>query len=130
MAKTHRQRAIQHADKWFSKYIRQRDGNRSVLSGIRDRVQCGHIVSRAFYPTRWDENNAVAITAGENRYHEMNPEPLNQWFIASKGLDLFEGLWAKANRPRKFSTDDIRNIGDDYKAKYEALCIMGEENEY
>lgn len=118
--RTPRQKAVTHADKWFSKYIRARDGA-SVLSGIEEGLNCGHVFTRSRHSTRWDEGNAFAQTGGENMTHEHDPYFFLDWFIGMFGKDILDLLYQKHHTQRKFTTEQIRAIGDYYKAKYEAI---------
>lgn len=118
--KSERQRAVAHADKWFSKYIRERD-RASVLSGEKEGLNCGHVFSRKNYSTRWDEFNAFAQTAGENYEHEFDPYPYFKWFEMTFGAARLETLHRKHRTPRKFTTAEIRSIGDYYRDKFQAL---------
>ena len=114
--KSDRSKAIAKADKWFSLYIRARDGNSSVLSGQSDRkMNCGHVIRRGFLSTRWDEENAFCITAGENIAHEYNPEPFTQWIVSSFGKDYIPRLQRKAQTFKKYTVGDIEAIADFWK---------------
>lgn len=115
-----RKKAIAHADRWFSRYIRARDGA-SVLSGERDRLNCGHVFTRRNHSTRWDEFNAFAQTAGENYSHEFDPYPFLRWFRQTFGEDRLDELHRRHRQPRKFTTAEIRAIGDYYREKCQAL---------
>lgn len=130
LAKTDRQRAMNAADKWFSLYIRLRDGNRSVLSGIPQgdkQMNCGHVIRREYLNTRWNEANAFCITAGENRYHEMNPHPFNEWVEAMFPGRLDE-LWRAANdrSDPHWPGSRISKIAQYWKERYELLSSQQE----
>lgn len=115
--------AIKRADTWFSKYIRQRDGNQSVLSGPSDKqMNCGHVIGRQYFVLRWDERNAFCITAGENWAHEMNPHPFNNWVMATHGQQYIADLWREANEPHdKPTTEEILAIAEHWKKRYQEL---------
>ena len=84
-------------------------------------LNCGHLFSRKNHATRWDEGNAFAQTNGENLSHEHDSYPFNKWFQDMFGMDQFDFLHAKWSTTSKFSTIEIREIGDYYKKKYENL---------
>jgi len=119
MKKTARQRAVADADKWFSLYIRKRDGNRCVLCGATERIQCGHLISRGKANTRYDEDNANAQCATCNNKHEHYPELYTQWWIEQHGRQSYYDLVAKAWIVVKRSTDELREIATRYKWRYE-----------
>jgi hypothetical protein len=123
--KTDRKSAVKRADKWFSAYIRARDGYRSVLSGEGPEhghvMHCGHVISRARYATRWDEDNAFCQTAGENFLHEHDPYPFFQWYIDRFGKDALDELHRKSRETKKYSTQDILDIAEHYRQRYTTL---------
>jgi len=53
--------------------------------------------------------------------HEFQPEIFTDWWIARHGEEAYHELVRKSNTPVKLSTQEIREIGDYYKAKLEAL---------
>lgn len=118
-----RGKAIDLADRWFSKYIRLRDHGASVLSGPNpDKVMnCGHIMRREYMATRWDEENAFCITAGENINHEQRPQHLNNWVIATFGYEYYEKLSRKAITGGDLTTQEILEIAEHWKNKYHEL---------
>ena len=118
--KTPRQRAIKYADDQMSLYIRERD-RRCVLCGKKDHLTNGHLITRAKYATRWAEENCYCQCTGCNMRHEFQGEIYTDWWIRQNGEEAYHALVLKSNTPRKFSTQEIREIGDYYKAKYEAL---------
>uniref|UniRef100_A0A6M3LLM3 Putative lambda recombination protein n=1 Tax=viral metagenome TaxID=1070528 RepID=A0A6M3LLM3_9ZZZZ len=122
MKKTARQRAVADADKWFSLYIRKRDGNRCVLCGATERIQCGHLISRGKANTRYDEDNANAQCATCNKKHEHYPELYTQWWIeqhGKHGQEAYDDLVAKAWTVKKWTVDELREIAVRYKWRYE-----------
>lgn len=118
---TERQKAVAYADRWFSRYIRARDHNRSIISGItagQDVIQCGHVFTRQVYATRWDEENAYAVTHSENMRHEYDPWMMFSKVIEIVGRDVFDALYCRHRSPRKFTTAEIREIGKYYRDRY------------
>ncbi|ADK81894.1 hypothetical protein [Sediminispirochaeta smaragdinae] len=119
--KTRRQKAVDAADRWFSLYIRQRDGNRSVTSNCTRNLTCSHLFSRRFYATRWDETNAYCQTAGENLYHNRDAGPLTSYFLDVHGEEAYRKLYEKARSGAKFRTEEIEDIAAYYKSRFERL---------
>lgn len=118
-----RKKAIKKADTYFSKYIRLRDGNESVMSGPSDKVMnCGHVLTRSYFNTRWDERNAFSTTAGENWNHEQNPKVFDNWVIGAFGMDYYSALVviAHADGPR-WTNEAISEVANHWKRKYKEL---------
>ena len=127
MAKrTERQRAIAAADKAFSEYIRARDIYICQTCGLAGRkgdgvMTCGHLITRAKYSTRWDEQNAECQCRGCNMLHEFQPERMTSKWIARNGIEEYNRLVLKSNTPRKFTIGEIREIANYYK---DELCKL------
>ena len=118
--KTPRQKAIKYADDQMSLYIRARDGH-CVQCGKIENLTNGHLITRNKYATRWAEENCYCQCTGCNLRHEHQAEIFTDWWISKNGDEAYHALVLKSNTPHKFSTQEIREIGDYYKAKYEAL---------
>lgn len=116
--RSERKKAVDYADKWFSLYIRKRDGACMTCTSPKGPLQCGHLYTRDSYSTRWDERNAYCQCSGCNRYHEKDPWPLEA-VAREKGIDL-DILHSDFWKTRKFTTEELRAIGDKYKEKYDA----------
>ena len=112
--KSERKRAVDAADRAFSKYIRARDG-RCAVCGSAGSLQCGHIFSRIAYSTRWDEENAFALCASDNMAAEYDPWPMLE--AARKGGVALDDLHLRYETPRKYTTGEIREIAKEYEEK-------------
>ena len=115
-----RKRAVLDADKWFSRYIRARDDYTCTTCGRRGQpadgvMQCGHVVTRSKYATRWDDQNAVCQCSSCNMRHEYQPEILTLCYIQMCGSEAYERLVTRSNVTVKFATSDIREIASRYK---------------
>jgi len=104
---------VREADRVFSLYIKRKYPF-SVFSG-KPTEHCFHIFSRSNYATRWDEDNAVGSTAGENFEMEFNPGKYLLRLIEIKGLPFISALEAKHRTIVKFSNDDLREIIEKYR---------------
>jgi len=112
-------------DDWYSKphtYIRDRldeicsltvrirDNFRSVLSGSgypQDIVQCGHIIERNCFHTRWFEANLGTQTAGENYEQESRPTKYRLlWTKYLGGEDKYDKLVQIAMDGRKMQKQE------------------------
>src|SRR6056297_1580038 len=118
--KTPRQKAIKYADDQMSLYIRARDGH-CVQCGKIENLTNGHLITRNKYATRWAEENCYCQCTGCNLRHEHQAEIFTDWWIRQNGEEAYHALVLKSNTPHKFSTQEIREIGDYYKAEREEL---------
>ena len=121
-----RKRAVQKADTAFSRYIRARDNWTCFTCGRvgydRDGImQCGHLITRAKYATRWNELNAVCQCSGCNMRHEYQPEIFTDAWIAKHGVDAYHDMVYKSNQLRKYTVDDIRDLTEHYKSLYDSI---------
>jgi hypothetical protein len=110
-----RKKAVREADKQFSLYIRDRDGNRCVQCGSKERITCGHLFTRAAYSTRWDEGNAAAQCSGCNLRHEYDFYSLYKYFVCKYGQDVIDSLHALHKSTVKYTTSYILAIADKYR---------------
>lgn len=92
------------ADKFFSLFIRDRDGV-CQAAGYEDRsencespyyLQCAHVFSRGYLATRLDPRNAVALCRSCHMYFTNNPIEEAEFFKWRLGEDLYEELRVKA----------------------------------
>ncbi len=118
--KTERQKAVDHADKWCSLFVRKFHG-KCVTCGATENLQAGHLITRAKYSTRWLFINVPCQCNSCNLRHEYQPEHLTRWFINKYGAEKYDELVTESNTPKKLSTDEIKEIGDEYKRMYEGL---------
>ena len=95
------------------------------MSGSTDNLNCSHIFSRVSYSTRWDEENAFAMTSGENLRHEYDAYYIHEWFINKYGKDKFDFLHAKWSKTTKFSDFDLEIMIDLFKQKISTLEKRG-----
>jgi hypothetical protein len=114
--KSPRQKAVEDLDKVFSLWIRRRDGNRCVLCGSTNRVQCGHLFSRVAYSTRWSEVNCHAQCANCNYRHEFQPQHFNAWFLRIFSQPVWDALYVLNQTTRKFTLDELRDLINHYRS--------------
>ena len=117
---TPRKKLIKKLDTVFSLYIRKRD-KRCVICGTKDNLTCGHLITRAKYSVRWDEDNAFAQCTSCNMKHEYYPEIFTQWFIKTHRLSTYTKLIERSNKIRKFTNEDLIELCADYALKVELL---------
>ena len=112
-----RQKAIAYADREFSLFIRERDGNRCFLCGLVGPTDCAHYVHRSKIGTRWEELNAHAMCrACHQMDHTIGTFAYRDAIRARCGDEVPEYLERLGNRVVKLSAAEIRGIGKKYKA--------------
>ena len=121
-----RKRAVQKADTAFSRYIRARDNWTCFTCGRvgydRDGImQCGHLITRAKYATRWNELNAVCQCSGCNMRHEYQPEILTDMWIQENGVEYYHELVRLSNTLHKLPTSDIEQLAKEFDMLYNAI---------
>jgi len=99
--------SMKAADRWFSLYIRQRDGYCRAC-GTADNLQCAHIISRSYKAIRCDERNAVALCRSCHVYYTHRPieweQQVTDWFgdeylddLRDKALTYERQNWKQQN---------------------------------
>ena len=109
----------------FNRYIRLRDAGLPCIccgqpmgDGVPGgAIDAGHYRSRGSAPhLRFDENNVHAQRKQCNRYGSGNAVGYRLGLIERIGLAAVEALEAD-NTPRKYTSDDLRAIRDDYRSR-------------
>lgn len=120
--KTERQKARDYADMWFSRYIRAKDYPQGCYTcGSREYLQCGHLITRSKFSTRWEPLNAKTQCRSCNKRHEHQPEIFTTKWIKEYGEDAYHELVRMSNKPKKFTTQEIRELGDFYRSAAELI---------
>jgi hypothetical protein len=112
--KSDRKRLTMKLDRVFGDHIKESKGRVCVLCGKKRHIQAGHLFSRVSHSTRWDEINVWPQCRGCNYKHEFRPEHFHSWFIHSFGLEAWDTLRLRANTPRKFTLDELRDLIEHY----------------
>lgn len=97
------------ADKWFSKYIRLRDGKcmrcGSIVqynaSGEPTSHQNSHYIGRRKESTRFDLDNCITLCYGCHQYWHENPKEYDKWMIDHKGQKVVDDLILRSNMYKK-----------------------------
>jgi len=116
----------------FSLYIRRRDHFKCCTCGLmgseKDGImQCGHLFSRVALSTRWDDMNAFCQCRGCNMRHEFDWEPMRRWFIRIFGEDMYELLYRRHKKARKFTREELIELYQFYKKEnkeYESRVLV------
>lgn len=111
-----------HADAWFSRYIRQRDKGQCYTchnSNDPKKMQCGHFVPRQYTATRYDETNNHCQCYACNMLYNGQPDT----YAINLKRDYGDAIIEKLNsmRTRVEIGLDYKAIGDMYKKKYEDM---------
>lgn len=123
--KTPRQKMEKELDALVREIVMQRDSNSIPLSyraalnengAIEYTInhsgvpQCGHIISRAAKPVRWDLLNCHKQDASDNLLHEYYPEVFITWFINTFGLEKWREMVLDSRKLWKYSMDDLETL--------------------
>jgi len=111
-------------DEWFSKYTRWKAadirGNCTCYTCNRvyhaSKIQAGHFLSRRFAATRWNETNVKSQCYACNILRSGE-----QWLfgcrIESEEPGRTAQLMREADRGRKYTIRELRNLHDHYRTK-------------
>ncbi len=120
MDKINRKKLVKKLDKVFSEYIRARD-RKCICCGSTDNLQCGHLLSRVAYSTRWDEDNAHAQCRSCNLVHEYNPHIYIKAYIRIHGIDKYYELISKYSKTVKISNSELETMIEYYSNKLKSV---------
>jgi hypothetical protein len=115
--------AEHYADLWFAQYIKLRDRT-CVTKGIREGpcsevLQCSHVERRGHKMTRYNPMNAYCQCSGCHVYHHTQSEsPLRLYAERRIGATGMEMLYSLAQKTVKRTAEELREIGN----KYRAMC--------
>lgn len=114
-------------------YIRTRDCKKT--SGFTDQGRC--VTCNQFYPFKelqaghaiggrnisilFDERLVNAQCRGCNSYGDGKYAEYSVWYINKYGLKDWEKKVALSNEIKKYSTEELKEIAEKYKLKYEKL---------
>lgn len=91
-------------DKWFSRFIRQRDNHICYTCGMKmepNRSQNGHFVPRQYLATRFDEVNCHAQCYACNMLYNGQPSRYAQRLRNEHGEDIIDRLEASRRQTTK-----------------------------
>ena len=117
--------AKKKADKYFSEYIRNRDTDHRQLGQCitcsewkpKDKLDCGHFISRRFQATRYDERNANAQCLKCNRFENGNQYAHGKAIDKKYGKGTADELFNKSRMHCKRTKSDFERIAKEYKQK-------------
>lgn len=99
------------ADKYFSKYVRLRDGNECITCGTKTgQMQNGHFMSRRYNATRFEEENC------NSQCYRCNVLFYGEQFKYAQAIDLKYGdgtavkLAKMAAEPHPFTIEELQEI--------------------
>ena len=111
-----RKQLVRQLDKVFSEYIRARD-KKCICCGTQEDLQCGHLLSRVAYSTRWDEDNAHAQCRKCNLVHEHNPHIYVKAYIQQHGINQYYNILSKYSKAVKISNAEMEQMIEEYQEK-------------
>lgn len=95
-----RQNYRQQADRIFSKFVRERDGEcqaKDQLFPCKGNLQCAHVLPRRYATVRCDPFNAIALCASHHIYWTHRPIEFEDWVKAK-----YPGRWEALRRKAVF----------------------------
>ena len=95
-----------------SLYVRSK-GDRCVVCGTYENLQCGHIFTAVNMSTRYDiedDGNCHIQCGGCNLSHEYDAYPYFNWYINKFGKDKFDELHIRHKTIKKYSTPELRDL--------------------
>lgn len=119
-----RSKLIKKLDTIFSRWVRLSNSVNEICTCVtcgkelhwKD-IQAGHFISRKHYSTRWDERNVKPQCVGCNvfKYGEQYK------FSLFLGLNISKALSLQSNEIRKFSSNEIEDMINEYTKKFNKL---------
>ncbi len=111
---------VKELDKVFSLFIRYRDDQTCVQCGKTKAagaiIQAGHIFSRTYWPTRWNDLNVHAQCSYCNMKHSQDKYDYERWFVKRYGEVALESLRIRSrSRGRKATASELRLMIELYK---------------
>ena len=97
---------IDAADKYFSLYVRNRDGWKCKRCKVQyvpptQALHCSHFQGRAKENTRFMPSNADALCYGCHQYFTSHPGEHYTWQVATKGQDMVDSIILASNFYKK-----------------------------
>ncbi len=77
-------------------------------------IQCGHLITRERFATRWDPANAKAQCERCNVLHEESRERFLVKWIRQYSLQRYEDLVAKSWEVTRYSVAEIEDLARKY----------------
>ena len=128
--KTSRSAAIKRADLWFSRYVRKSAANKYGQAKCftcgrsgdwKHEMQAGHFQSRAKYTTRWSEMNVKCQCVRCNISNGGQQYQFGINLDKRYGEGTAQSIVEESNKLSKYSTQEIIQIADEYRNKYNLI---------
>jgi hypothetical protein len=87
-------------------------------------LECGHLLTRTWRPTRWDIDaggNCATLCHTCNMRHEFEPKYYVSWYITEYSEEAYQELKQRAASHQKFIYTDLLELYESHKARWEAL---------
>jgi len=106
-------KALEYAiDREHSIFIRRRD-KRCVICGCAERLECGHLFTRAAMSTRWDigpDGNCHAECHACNMLHEADAVPFDSWYEGKFGAEAWLALRRRHNKVKRWTRGEKESL--------------------
>lgn len=105
-----RKKLIKQLDQIIREIVFKDDPHYCVTCGKTERLQLGHLITRARYGVRWDLMNCHIQCAGCNFRHEFQPEIYTRWFLNLYGEEAYQQLCHRAETQGKYTIDELETM--------------------
>jgi hypothetical protein len=96
---------VKQADRVFSQIVRSRGACERCFDSYE--LDCAHIFGRGFWPTRWDEDNALCLCRSCHRRAHDFPDAFMAWVEQRMGTEALDALRLKAHAPSKVDVEGV-----------------------
>ena len=83
-------------------------------TNAKENLQCAHIISRSYFATRWDFDNAICLSASRHAYYTFRPIEWHR-FIDEKFPGRYARLEKRALPYRGWSREELRQLYEAFR---------------
>ena len=97
---------IKECDDLVSKIVRLREG-RCITCGTNKNLTCSHLIKRGRASVRFDLDNCNCQCASCNFKHNHYPEFYTDWFVSTKGVELYHDLFERSWQTKNWKIPEL-----------------------
>lgn len=112
---------VSKADEYFSKCVREGNGNICEWCGKHGRMETSHVFSRRHRTIRWAKINANCLCNGCHRKWHESPLAAFDWFEAKFGEGRIQVLREKMNSKVKVPKMEEKEIAAHYRKELKKI---------